>query len=74
MKDVAARLADLRRRGLHRRLRTIEGPQRSRVRLDGGEALLLCSNNYLGLADHPKVRAAAADAAERYGAGAGGRV
>ena len=72
MKDVAARLADLRRRGLHRRLRTIEGPQRSRVRLDGGEALLLCSNNYLGLADHPKVRAAAADAAERYGAGAGG--
>jgi len=72
VKDVAARLADLRRRGLHRRLRTIEGPQRSRVRLDGGEALLLCSNNYLGLADHPKVRAAAADAAERYGAGAGG--
>jgi glycine C-acetyltransferase/8-amino-7-oxononanoate synthase len=42
------------------------------VRLDGGEALLLCSNNYLGLAHHPKVRSAAADAAERYGAGAGG--
>jgi glycine C-acetyltransferase/8-amino-7-oxononanoate synthase len=33
--------------------------------------LLLCSNNYLGLADHPRVRAAAAEAAERYGAGAG---
>jgi glycine C-acetyltransferase/8-amino-7-oxononanoate synthase len=71
VKDVAARLADLRRRGLHRRLRTIEGPQGARVRLDGGEALLLCSNNYLGLADHPKVRTAAAEAAERYGAGAG---
>ena len=40
--------------------------------LDGGEVLLLCSNNYLGLADHPRVRHAAADAAERYGAGAGG--
>ncbi len=72
MRDVAARLAELRRRGLHRRLRTIEGPQRSRVLLDGGEALLLCSNNYLGLADHPRVRAAAAEAAERFGAGAGG--
>jgi glycine C-acetyltransferase/8-amino-7-oxononanoate synthase len=72
VRGVAARLAELRRRGLHRRLRTIEGPQRSRVRLDGDERLLLCSNNYLGLAHHPKVRAAAAEAAERYGAGAGG--
>ena len=33
--------------------------------------LLLCSNNYLGLADHPRVRGAAAEAAERFGAGAG---
>ena len=39
--------------------------------LEGAEVLLLCSNNYLGLADHPRVRRAAADAAERYGAGAG---
>jgi 8-amino-7-oxononanoate synthase len=69
--DVAARLEELRRRGLHRRQRLIEGPQGPRVLLDGGEVLLLCSNNYLGLADHPKVRAAAADAAERFGAGAG---
>ncbi len=71
MTDVAARLAELRRRGLHRQLRLIEGPQGPRVLLDGGEVLLLCSNNYLGLADHPKVRTAAADAAERFGAGAG---
>ena len=40
--------------------------------LDGAEVLLLCSNNYLGLADHPRVRQAAAQAAERFGAGAGG--
>ncbi len=39
--------------------------------LEGAEVLLLCSNNYLGLADHPRVRRAAADAAERYGASAG---
>jgi glycine C-acetyltransferase/8-amino-7-oxononanoate synthase len=70
--NVASRLAELRRKGLHRRLRTIEGPQGPRVRLDGADVLLLCSNNYLGLADHPRVRQAAAEAAERFGAGAGG--
>jgi len=68
---VAQRLAELRRAGLHRRMRVIEGPQGSRVLLDGAEVLLLCSNNYLGLADHPRVRQAAAEAAERLGAGAG---
>jgi glycine C-acetyltransferase/8-amino-7-oxononanoate synthase len=41
------------------------------VLLDGKPVLLLCSNNYLGLADHPRVRQAAADAAMRWGAGAG---
>jgi 8-amino-7-oxononanoate synthase len=69
--DVAQRLEDLRRAGLHRRLRLVEGPQGPRVLLDGAEVLLLCSNNYLGVADHPRVRRAAADAAERWGAGAG---
>ena len=71
MSDVAERLAELRRAGLHRRLRIVDGPQGPRVLLDGAEVLLLCSNNYLGLADHPRVRRAAAEAAERYGAGAG---
>jgi 8-amino-7-oxononanoate synthase len=69
--DVSERLAELRRRGLHRRMRVIEGAQGPRVRLDGAEVLLLCSNNYLGLAGHPRVRQAAAEAAERFGAGAG---
>ena len=71
MGGIEGRLAELRRAGLHRRLRMIEGPQGPRVLLDGAEVLLLCSNNYLGLADHPRVRQAAAAAAERYGAGAG---
>jgi 8-amino-7-oxononanoate synthase len=69
--DVAERLAELRDRGLHRRLRLIEGSQGPRVMLDGRDVLLLCSNNYLGLADHPLVREAAAEAALRWGAGAG---
>jgi 8-amino-7-oxononanoate synthase len=71
MTDVAERLEELRDCGLQRRLRLISGPQGPRVTLDGREVLLLCSNDYLGLANHPKVRGAAADAAMRWGAGAG---
>src|SRR5437016_1055312 len=71
MDELAARIDDLRDRGLYRKLRLISGPQGPRVLLDGKPVLLLCSNNYLGLADHPRVRQAAADAAMRWGAGAG---
>ena len=71
MTDIEQRLAELREQGLYRRLRMISGPQGPRVLLDGEPVLLLCSNNYLGLADHPRVRQAAADAAMRWGAGAG---
>jgi glycine C-acetyltransferase/8-amino-7-oxononanoate synthase len=69
--DVAKRLEELRERGLHRRLRLIDGPQGPRVTLDGQQVLLLCSNNYLGLADRAEVREAAAEAALRWGAGSG---
>jgi 8-amino-7-oxononanoate synthase len=69
--DVAERLDELRERGLHRRLRLIEGPQGPSVTLDGRPVFLLCSNNYLGLADRAEVREAAAEAALRWGAGAG---
>src|SRR5262249_24441239 len=49
----------------------VSGPQGPRVVLDGKPVLLLCSNNYLGFADHPRVREAAADAAMRWAVGAG---
>jgi 8-amino-7-oxononanoate synthase len=71
MTEIAERLEELRDRGLYRRLRLIGGPQGPRVTLDGKQVLLLCSNDYLGLANHPKVRGAAAEAAMRWGAGAG---
>ncbi len=71
MLDVGERLEELRESGLYRRMRMVSGPQGPRVVLDGKPVLLLCSNNYLGLADHPRVREAAADAAMRWGAGAG---
>jgi len=71
MTDIADRLEELRDQGLYRRLRLVSGPQGPRVTLDGRPILLLCSNNYLGLADHPRVRGAAAEAAMRWGTGAG---
>jgi 8-amino-7-oxononanoate synthase len=69
--EIEETLEELRDRGLYRRLRLVSGPQGPRVLLDGDPVLLLCSNNYLGLADHPRVREAAADAAMRWGVGAG---
>jgi 8-amino-7-oxononanoate synthase len=69
--DIQDRLEEIRTRGLYRRMRCVSGPQGPRVLLDGKPVLLLCSNNYLGLADHPRVREAAAEAAMRYGAGSG---
>jgi glycine C-acetyltransferase/8-amino-7-oxononanoate synthase len=71
MSEIAERLEELRESGLHRRLRLVESPQGPEVLLDGRPVLLLCSNNYLGLAGHPLVREAAAEAAVRWGAGAG---
>jgi 8-amino-7-oxononanoate synthase len=71
MSEIAERLAELEQLGLTRRLRMVSGPQGPTVLLDGKPVLLLCSNNYLGLADHPRVRQAAADAAMRWGVGAG---
>jgi glycine C-acetyltransferase/8-amino-7-oxononanoate synthase len=69
--ELEDRLAELERLGLSRRLRLVSGPQGPTVLLDGQPVLLLCSNNYLGLADHPQVREAAAEAAMRWGVGAG---
>jgi 8-amino-7-oxononanoate synthase len=71
MTDIADRLEELHGTGLRRRLRLVETPQGARVALDGQPVLLLCSNDYLGLAGHPRVRGAAAEAAVRWGSGAG---
>ena len=71
MLDIQERLAELESSGLRRRLRVIDGPQGPEVLLDGRPVLLLCSNNYLGLADHPRLRRAAADAALALGTSSG---
>ena len=66
--DLAAR----KRAGLYRTMRRIDSPQCARVMAEGRERLMLASNSYLGLADEPRVLAAAAEALRRYGAGSGG--
>ena len=60
-------LEQIRNRGLYRTTRLIGGRQSARVLLDGREVLMLCSNNYLGLADHPALRMAAVKATEGFG-------
>ena len=71
MKSIKEELAQIREKGLYRVLRTVESAQGPRVRIDGREMILLCSNDYLGLANHPKVKEAAIDAIEKYGFGSG---
>jgi glycine C-acetyltransferase len=53
------------------RLKQLQGASEPVTRVDGREVLVLCSNNYLGLATHPKLRQAAAEAIEKYGIGSG---
>lgn len=68
---IARELDRLREQGLYRTMPRIEGGQSSWVVLDGKKVLLLCSNNYLGLADHPNLKEAAIRAVEKYGVGSG---
>jgi glycine C-acetyltransferase len=63
-------LQALRAEGLYRSMRTISGAQGSRVELGGKQVLMLCSNNYLGLADHPALKQAAIDGVQ-FGVGSG---
>ena len=66
-----AEIEELKAKGLYRRLRVVESEQKSRCIIDGKEVITLSSNNYLGLNTHPKLRAAALDAVDRFGAGSG---
>jgi glycine C-acetyltransferase len=70
-RSFADELNQLRDQGLYRQLRSIDGSQQARVVMDGREVLLLCSNNYLGLADHPDLKEASIRAIEKYGVGSG---
>ncbi|MGW7402359.1 glycine C-acetyltransferase [Streptomyces sp. NPDC054833] len=71
--DLRATLDDIRAAGLHKPERVIDTPQSATVNVSAGgrpgEVLNFCANNYLGLADHPEVIAAAHTALDRWGYG-----
>ena len=68
--ELSAELEEIRSAGLFKPERVIITPQQATVKVSGGrEVLNLCANNYLGLADHPRVVAAAKDALDRWGYG-----
>jgi 8-amino-7-oxononanoate synthase len=71
MKDLAAELGKRRQQGLYRSRRIHEGPQAPVMTIDGRPVLSFCSNDYLGLANHPEVVRAFQSAANEYGVGAG---
>ncbi len=67
---LEAELASIREQGLYKTERVITTPQAATIRTsDGREVLNFCANNYLGLADHPDIIAAAKDALDTHGFG-----
>lgn len=68
---LGGQLQTLRDQNLYKKPRILESPAGGRVMMDGKEVVNLSSNNYLGLANHPKVRQAALEAIEKWGVGAG---
>ncbi|MFT7835274.1 glycine C-acetyltransferase [Saccharothrix sp. BKS2] len=68
--DLRAGLDEIRAAGLYKAERVIATPQNATVRVgDGAEVLNFCANNYLGLADHPRLVGAAREALDRWGFG-----
>lgn len=66
---IEQELQALHEQGLYNRIRTIQSPQGAWLKVDGKEVLNFCSNNYLGLANHPRLVEAARQAVEKYGVG-----
>jgi len=63
-------LSEMREQGLEKRERILQSPQNARVAVQKGKQVLnLCANNYLGLADHPKIVQAAGEALQKWGFG-----
>jgi glycine C-acetyltransferase len=66
---VTQEIDGLKEQGLYNHIRTIGSPQGAWLTVDGKNVLNFCSNNYLGLANHPKLVAAAQEATKKYGVG-----
>ncbi len=66
---LAGEMAKLKEAGTYKEELVLESPQDARVRVNGREVVMLTSNNYLGFANHPRVREAQKKAIDRWGAG-----
>ena len=68
---IPSEIQDLKDAGLYVHIRTLESPQGAWIVVDGKRVLNMCSNNYLGFANHPALREAAKKAIDEYGVGPG---
>jgi glycine C-acetyltransferase len=68
---LKSEIDDLKAAGLYNNIRTLDSPMDAWVTIEGRRLLNFCANNYLGLANHPRVREAAQKAIDRYGVGPG---
>ena len=68
---LAGQMAALREAGTYKEELVLESPQGPRVKVNGREVVMLTSNNYLGFANHPRIREAQKKAVDRWGAGLG---
>ncbi|MEM9954793.1 MAG: glycine C-acetyltransferase [Chloroflexota bacterium] len=68
---LAENIAELQLEGLYNNIRTIDSPMDGHVVIDGKRVINFCANNYLGLANHPRLKEAAKKAIDDYGIGPG---
>src|SRR5881409_311616 len=71
LEALGEELRGLDQQDLFWRIRTLQSPSAPHAKVDGKNVIVLCSNNYLGLANHPKLKQAAITATRKYGAGSG---
>lgn len=71
LEHLRTHLDELESKGLKTHVRVLESPQGAWLTIEGRQVLNLCSNNYLGLANHPQLKEAARAALEKYGVGPG---
>lgn len=71
MQYLAEKIEGLKQDGLYKTFKVVEGPNEAECVIDGKKVINLSSNNYLGFANHPRLKKAAIAAIEKYGVGAG---
>ena len=69
IEHLAGEMAKLKQAGTYKEELVLESPQDARVRVNGRDVVMLTSNNYLGFANHPRIREAQKKAVDRWGAG-----